>query len=61
MKTEDTAFEQKTGWAMTYQDLYKALENYRTRDLALYLDKKTRKQAEFHFAFRPGKQPLQAP
>ena len=54
-KEQDKAFEAQSGWPMTYQDLYKSLEEYRVQDSQLYQDKKTRKQSEFHFAFRAGK------
>ncbi len=55
MKTEDAAYEKKTGWPMTYQDLYAGLEAYREKDLATYRNKETRDDSEFHFAFRPPK------
>jgi hypothetical protein len=54
-KEQDKAFEAQTGWPMTYQDLYKSLDDYRVEDLQLYQNKKTRKESEFHFAFRAGK------
>jgi hypothetical protein len=56
MNLEDQNFEKSTGWAMTYQDLYDGLESYRQTDLGLYLNKKTRKRAQFTFAFKPPKQ-----
>jgi hypothetical protein len=55
MKAEDAAFEKKTGWPMTYQDLYAGLEEFRAKDLAVYRDSDTRGDSKFHFAFRPPK------
>lgn len=55
VRAKDLTFEKETGWKMTYKELYKVLEDFRKKDLALYLDKKTRKKSEFHRWFHPKK------
>lgn len=53
MKAQDKAFEEKHGMPMSASDMAQALEKLRQQDLALYLNKKTRKQSKFHSMFRP--------
>lgn len=53
LKKRDTEFEKKHGIPMTYMDFYRVLEEIRVQDLALYQNKKTRKQAKFHKIFGP--------
>ena len=49
----DDEFEKATGWPMTYQDLYRTMDELRQKDLETYKNRKTRKHSLFHFAFRP--------
>lgn len=58
LRSSDQAHEARTGWPMTYQQLYAALDELREKDYALYLDKKTRKQSLFHKLFRPSKRAI---
>jgi hypothetical protein len=55
VKEKDLAFEKEHGMPMNYMELYKALENFRKKDLELYSQKKTKKKALFHPWFRPEK------
>ncbi len=52
LRQADDAFKQKTGWSMTYQELYQTMEDFRAEDEALYMNRKTRKQSKFHKLFR---------
>jgi hypothetical protein len=53
LQKRDAAFEARTGWPMTYKDMYDSLEDLRREDAATYADRKTRKKALFHALFRP--------
>ncbi len=49
----DLAYERKTGWPMTYDQLYAMLDDYRARDAAIYANPATRNRAAFHKLFHP--------
>ncbi|MFZ4714801.1 MAG: hypothetical protein ACOYL6_13875 [Bacteriovoracaceae bacterium] len=55
VKEKDLAFEKEHGMPMNYMELYKVLEDFRKRDLSLYQNKKTKKEALFHPWFHPKK------
>ena len=52
LRAQDDAFKARTGWSMTYQELYQAMEDFRAQDEALYQNRSTRKQSKFHKVFR---------
>jgi hypothetical protein len=56
IRQKDLEFQKRTGWPMTYQELYQVMEDFRTKDEALYNSgkRKVRKQAKFHKYFRAG-------
>jgi hypothetical protein len=49
----DLAYEKKTGWPMTYDQLYAMLDDFRAKDAELYNNKATRSRAAFHSLFHP--------
>lgn len=53
LRAKDNKFEEKKGWAMSYQILSETLDSLRKSDLEIYKNPKTRKKARFHQAFRP--------
>jgi hypothetical protein len=55
VQKKDQEFQAKYQVPMTYHELYQVLEEFREKDLKLYLNKKTRKESQFHSWFRPKK------
>lgn len=55
LKAKDAAFQKEHGWPMTYKELYGVLEEFRQKDLALFKNKKTKKESKFHAWFHPKK------
>lgn len=55
LRAADDEFKAKTGWSMTYLELYQVMEDFREQDEALYQNRKTRKESKFHKLFRASK------
>ena len=48
LRKRDTAYEKRTGFAMTYVDLTRELESLRQQDLKVYIDPDTRLRSKLH-------------